>query len=125
MRMGTWLERSLKVVAVLVALGAGACGSSSSSELCHQSIEATCDKIFTCAEGEPARADVGGSKSACVSDMGIFCVGAASATCPSGKSYHADKAQQCLDETKSASCASSFDSSGFAISPAACSQVCS
>jgi len=125
MRMGTWLEQSAKVVVVLVALGAGACGSSSNNELCQQSIEATCDKIFTCAEGEPARADVGGSKSACVNDMAILCAGASSATCPSGKSYHADKAQQCVDETKSATCAASFDSSGFAILPAACSEVCS
>lgn len=125
MRKGTWFERSVKLVTALAALGLAGCGSSSSNELCHQTIEASCDKIFTCSEGEPARADVGGSKSACINDMAIFCTGAASATCPSGKSYHADKAQQCLDQTKSASCSASFDSSGFLVTPAACSEVCS
>src|SRR4051812_23758726 len=118
---------ALFALPLALAVACGSSGSSSSAQdLCNQSIEANCDKIFTCAEGAPARESAGGTKTQCLSEMGIFCAGAASQTCSmSGETYHADKAQQCLDQTKAATCAASFDSSGFLVPPAACTQVCS
>jgi len=111
-------------LALVVACGGGSSGSA--QELCNKSIEANCEKIFTCAEGEPVRADVGGTKAKCIADMGIFCAAGSSSTCQTaGETYHADKAQQCLDETKAATCAASFDSSGFLMTPESCMQVCS
>lgn len=126
MRNAHWLRGSNVFVAIALAVAAGSCDASGgAADLCKQTIQANCDKIFDCAEGAPARSDAGGSKSACVTDMMIFCAGASSSTCPGGQTYHADKAQQCLDQTKSATCAKSFDSTGFLMSPDACSQLCS
>jgi hypothetical protein len=129
MKKGTWFGKSMGLVAVVVTLAAAGCGSGSSSSaasLCSETIQASCDKLFSCAEAsDMAKSDSGGSNAQCVTTMQIFCTGASSGTCPSGKSYHADKAQQCADETKNATCAASFDSTGYLKAPDACSQVCS
>jgi hypothetical protein len=128
MKKAAWFGKSIELAAVVVTLAAAGCGSGSSSSgaLCNEQIQASCDKLFSCAEAsDDAKSDAGGSKAQCITDMGIFCTGASSGTCPSGTSYHADKAQQCADQTKSASCAASFDSSGFLKDPDACFQVCS
>jgi hypothetical protein len=110
----------------LAAPGCGSGSSSSAASLCNETIQASCDKLFSCAEAsDTAKSDSGGSNAQCVTEMGIFCAGASSGTCPSGTSYHADKAQQCADQTKNTTCAASFDSSGFLKAPDVCSQVCS
>jgi hypothetical protein len=128
MKKAARLGSTMGLLVVVLTLAVAGCGSGSGSgeSLCNATIQASCDKLFTCAEAsDQARSDAGGSKAQCVTDMGIFCAGASTGSCPSGKSYHADKAQQCADQTKSATCAASFDSNGFLASPAACMEVCS
>jgi hypothetical protein len=123
MTKAKWFEGSIGLAAVVVTLAVAGCGggSSSSGDLCVQAAQASCDKIFTCAEGEPARESAGGTKEKCLTDM----CPAGGGTCPSGTTYHPDKAQQCVDQTKNATCAASFDSDGFLNSPSPCFEVCS
>jgi hypothetical protein len=122
-------EAMVLVAMVLTVVSLGGCGSGSSSRgdaLCNEIIQARCDKLFSCAEAsDMAKSDVGGSKAQCVSDMGIFCTWATASGCTAGRTYSADKAQQCADQTKSGTCAASFGSNGYLMDPDACVQVCS
>jgi hypothetical protein len=115
--------RNFAVCVTLALLGCGSDGSSG-VELCNQSGQATCDKIFDCPEGEPARADVGGTKAACVAMWNTIC-SATGGACPSGRTYRADRAQQCATDTKAVTCSQLDSTSGTVPLPAACSEVCS
>jgi hypothetical protein len=118
------MEASMKRLAfgmILALLGCGSSGSSGTA-LCLQAGQATCDKIFDCAEGMPARADNGGTKDACVAMWNTLC-SASGGMCSTG-TYHADKAQQCVTDTKAVACNQLDPTFGTVPLPASCSQVC-
>ena len=94
----------------------GGSGNSAAKDLCNQSEAATCEKQFTCG-GASALAELGfTSVSDCTKQMQSDCV---NVSCPAGKTYHADQAQKCIDETKAQSCADFANNP-----PESCSLVC-
>ena len=104
------------LVTGLVGCGGGGGNSSSAQQLCNQSAAATCEKNFACG-GASALADLGYSSVAdCTKQSQADC---ANPTCPTGKTYHPDQAQKCIDETKAQSC------TDFASNPpVSCTEVC-
>ena len=115
--------KGIAVALLGFGLGVASCGSSdggNTAALCKEGAQASCDKMWDCAEGEPYRAD--DTKAACVSAGNADCAGT---PCPSGTTYHADKAQQCVDAIKAATCAQVGSSNGDALFPAVCFESCS
>jgi len=103
------------LVTGFVGCGGGG-GNSAAKDLCNQSAVATCEKDFTCG-GAQALTDHGyASVSDCTKQMQADC---ANVTCPAGTTYHADQAQNCLNETKAQSCPDFVNNP-----PDSCSLVC-
>jgi hypothetical protein len=103
------------LVTSLVGCGGGD-GNSSAQQLCNQSAAATCEKNFACG-GASALTDLGYTSVAdCTKQSQADC---ANPTCPTGKTYHPEQAQKCIDETKAQSCTDFADNP-----PASCTQVC-
>ena len=98
----------------------GACGGEKSArELCEEATQAYCDKVFDCVEGEPRRADEGGTKTACfMQNVAVCPVGPACGG--SEPSYHQDKAEACAQQYHALSC------SEFGVNPnlAVCDEIC-
>jgi hypothetical protein len=112
---------TLASLGVLVAATIG-CGSSdgnaSAKQACNQTMAARCERTFACG-GASALTDMGyGSVAECT--QGLQSENCANPTCPAGKSYHADQAQKCADETKAQSCTDFNEGNP----PASCSLVC-
>jgi hypothetical protein len=113
------------LVAVLLGLTLGSCGSSSGGgdpkALCMQGTQAFCDKIYDCPEAEPYRSALGATKADCVS--GLNASQCTSTTgCDPGATYHGDQAQACLNAFKALTCAQLSDPN--VIQPASCDMVC-
>lgn len=110
------------LVAGLLALMVGGCGSSSgggnAQALCREGTQAVCDKVYDCAEGEPLRQFLGATKADCAAGLNTERCGSATG-CEPGQTYHADQAQACLDAIKAVTC--SQLTSPTSIMPAACS----
>lgn len=111
-RVGGWTIGALMLVA--------ACGGEKSArELCEESMQAYCDKVFDCAEGEPLRAAEGGSKAACFTQNITICpVGPpCSGTEPN---YHQDKAEACAAQANALTCAEFGMGSNLPV----CDEIC-
>ena len=104
------------------------CGSNSSDltpqSACNEAMAALCNWANKCAgtAGLSAIDPSYTSVAACTSGMQTAeCQGSAAA-CDPGTTFHADKAQQCIDGFNSMACPTSATSTPA--EPAACSQVC-
>jgi hypothetical protein len=100
----TKMSRLLRLIAVLT-LAAASCGGSTkdANQLCREATVGFCEKVFTCAEGEPLRADEGGTKEACVTKGQALCPSAAQ-PCSATETYHQDRAEQCVAAWQSLTC---------------------
>jgi hypothetical protein len=103
----------------LASCGGGGGGSNAShQQICNQTMAARCEKASACG----GLADMGYTSVAeCTQALQKEnCAVQAELNCPSGKTYHADQAQKCVDDTKAQSCADFTNGDP----PLACSQVC-
>jgi hypothetical protein len=127
------MRKLLAVLACGLGIWAfGACGSSGDGtggvsdpvEACKQVKAVTCDKIFGCfteAELDAAQPIIGLNATDCRDKLQPPCT-PDNSNCDSGETYHADKAQACLDGVKTLSC---NDIKKDPIpKAAACDQVC-
>jgi hypothetical protein len=127
------MRKLLAVAAFGMGLSAfGACGSSgdgggSASDpvsACKEITGVTCDKIFGCftkEELDAAKQVVGLNATDCRDKLGVDCT-ADKSNCDAGETFHADKAQACLDGMKTLSCNDIHQNP--IPQPAACDQVC-
>jgi hypothetical protein len=119
--------RALVFSLVLGLLAAAGCGSSGSDltpqTACNEEIAALCNWASRCG-GQSTLAAMGGytSVSDCTSKMQATECAGTNSQCDSGKTFHADKAQACVDGTNSMACPTSSNSSPP--TSAACDQVC-
>ena len=126
------MRKLLAVAAFGMGISAfGACGGGDGTgsvsdpvSACKENIAVTCDKIFGCftkEELDAAQQVVGLNATDCRDKLGVECTPDKS-NCDSGETFHADKAQSCLDGMKTLSC---NDIKKEPIpKPAACDQVC-
>jgi hypothetical protein len=109
------------LLAVLVAAGLTACGSSSSASdptaACKNVFTTLCNKLFQCDPSAAAQAY--GSAANCATNLSGSCTSANTA-CPNGKSYNASNASQCISDYGNESCTDI--TSG--VTPTSCSNVC-
>jgi len=143
------MRRIAFAASLTLVLAAAACGSSPSS-LCSDGLQATCQKLFDCTPSAQQDACFkemyGTSVSDCVTKQdqgytvtqancgfdatipGAECAKMTTANaCDNGDPnntktvYHADKAQECIDSVKAATCS---DLNNTSYTPAGCDQVC-
>ncbi len=114
------------LVAVLLGLTLGSCGSSGGADpkaLCMQGTQKSCDLLYDCAEGQAIRDLFPGqfpaTKAECVSQGTSDCA----MPCASGETYHGDQAQLCTDALNKLSCSSLSDPN--VAFPASCQLICS
>jgi hypothetical protein len=94
-------------------------GSLPFANACQKMTETLCAKAFSCGPDSSLSSTVSqyASQAECVSGLLAMC--SDNAGCDAGKTYHGDKAKQCLDQYAALSC------SDFDHEPAVCKEVCS
>jgi len=123
----------MRSIAFFVVLGLGlngleGCGSNGNDltpqTACNEEVSALCNWGNHCG-GVAALTALGGYTSVqdCITKMQASQCTGTNAQCDTGKTFHTDKAQQCIDGTNSMACPSS-SSSTTPSTPAACDQVC-
>jgi hypothetical protein len=127
------MRKLLAVVACGVGIWAfSACGSSGDGsgsisdpvEACKEGSKIICDKIFACftkEELEDAKMVVGLNAADCAERQNADCT-PDKKNCKAGETFHADKAQSCLDGIRSYNCDDIKDPN--TPDPAACAVVC-
>ena len=102
-------------------------GSDPVSE-CKSLTASECMKFYQCfTDDERAGQEdtVGTSESDCEAKISADQCGTADTTCDSGKTYHADKAEQCIKDFKALSCDQFRAFMSATDLPASCNDVCS
>jgi hypothetical protein len=94
-------------------------GSLSYEDACKKMATAVCSKAFACGYDSELSIYVSeySSEAACISEIQTGC--SENQGCPTGKTYHGDKAKQCVTEFTALSCSNLGDQ------PAVCEEVCS
>jgi hypothetical protein len=94
-------------------------GSLSYEDACKKMATAVCSKAFACGYDSELSIYVSeySSEAACISEIQTGC--SENQGCPTGKTYHGDKAKQCVTEFTALSCSNLGDQ------PAVCDEVCS
>lgn len=101
--------------------GGGGGGGLTAQEACRQVMAAMCERISACYGAEGLTALGYTSVAACTTGMQAeACATPADADCDTGKTYHPDQAQKCVNGMVSLSCADY----GTGTMPAACDLVC-
>jgi len=114
-----------KMIGAVCAL-VGGCGGGdfSAVDACKDVVSKECSLFFSClseAEKQAAQGSIGLNSSDCRTKLEVNCTQERVA-CGSGETYHEDKAQACVNDFKTFTCA---DVSGTAITmPASCGQIC-
>lgn len=107
----------------LLALGCGSSSSSPSAQAqCKTLDQAICAKVFTCAEAASFSSTYGTSQADCVTTMDATCNASG---CPTGMTYHADLASQCVSATQAVTCTQIGTGGESTLFPAVCDTVCS
>ena len=122
------MKKILAAVALVVSLGS--CGGDSAlsqQDACKSQVNLLCDKFFSCYSTQelslPAvQAIIGLNAADCKVKYSAECT-ADKVKCNLGQTYHADKAQACVDAYSGLSCADVKKDK--LPEPAACAQVCS
>jgi len=85
-----------------LSCGGGGGGTLTQAEACPQIAQAACDKIYSCSDATLLLAQaLLMTKANCVATVQPTCP----SMCPTGQTYHGDKAKACVDAAKGASCA--------------------
>lgn len=115
---------SIVLAAFMAVASCGGDSGPSPEQGCKDLVATLCNKIFDCytaAELAEAKDQVGNSKSDCATKLQSAQCTSTAVMCDAGKTYHADKAQSCLDQIKAFSCT---DIKNDTPDPAICDQVC-
>jgi hypothetical protein len=101
------------------AISAMGCSSSDPVAKCHDVVDVTCDKLYSCSTGatlDAIKMLYGADAAACKTKLGdMTCKNAATnGGCPTGMSFDGSKADQCISDYKAQAC-------GAQMAPASCS----
>lgn len=118
---GAVIIKGLAIALFGFGLGVVSCGSSDGggNAACIEGAQASCDKLWDCAEGAPYREDVP-DKATCVSEGTANCA----TPCAPGTTIKADKAKLCTDAIKASTCAEIAATDGDSLFPAVCLMAC-
>ena len=114
----------------LAVLGVSCGGDSlSASDACQQEVSALCDKMFNCFSKDvldAAKSQLGLNAADCKTKFNASECNADNIKCDLGKTYQADKAEECVNGVKNLSCndIQSIVTTGKVPTPAACDLVC-